>query len=57
MQFMDLKCDLTSIFIVNMILLVKGVHCGINAVRDCFLIFCCYWLLKGFLSSSPVPSY
>lgn len=29
-QLMDLKCDLTSVFIVKMILLVKCVHCGIN---------------------------
>lgn len=49
-QLKDLKCDLISIFFVNMILLVKCVHCGINTVGDGFLTFVIC------ISSSPVPS-
>lgn len=31
-QLMDLTCDCTGIFIINMILLVKCVHCHIKTI-------------------------
>lgn len=38
-QLMDCEGDLISIFIVNMIILVKCLHCGINTIKDCFFNF------------------
>lgn len=57
-QLMDWEGDLISIFIVNMIILVKCLHCGINTIKDCFFNFVFIYLnFFFFLSSSLVLFY